>query len=137
MQIGAISFHPYIYNTNAISGSSLSKISSIGDDLLTSKTDYSSLADESLNENPLKKGQTSDFSSILDRQLSMGRRNASRLVKPREEMPEFPAAEERQAEETDTGRFAGRTQENFQMQGERNLFRMQQAVQAYQMNMMM
>lgn len=137
MQIGAISFHPYIYNTNAISGNSLSKISSIGDDLLTSKTDYSSLTDESLNENPLKKGQTSDFSSILDRQLSMGRRNASRLVKSREETPEFPAAEEQQAKEADSYEFAGNTKESFQMQRERNLFRMQYAVQAYQMNMMM
>lgn len=137
MQIGAISFHPYIYNTNAISGRSLSKISSIGDDLLTSKTDYSSLKDESLNENPLKKGQTSDFLSILDRQLSMGRRNASRLIRSREEMPDFTASEGQKARESVSEKFTARTEEDFQRQGERNLYRMQQAVQAYQMNMLM
>ncbi|MDD6492131.1 MAG: hypothetical protein PUG54_07910 [Firmicutes bacterium] len=85
MQVGALSFRPYVYNTNTVSAKSLSKVSSIGDDLLASKTDYSSLTDESLNENPLKKGQTANFVDILDMQMQIGRMNAARIMKPEED----------------------------------------------------
>ena len=84
MEIGAASFEPYIYNTNTLSGSSLSKISAVPDDLLTSQTDFSGLTEEDLNENPLRKGETSNFADVLQMQLQMGRLNASRLIKEAE-----------------------------------------------------
>ena len=86
MQVGALGFKPYIYNTNVMSGNSLSKVSSVEKDLLASKTDYSSLTDESLNENPLRRGQTANFVDILGMQMQMSRLNASRIMKPEEEM---------------------------------------------------
>ena len=80
MRIGAADFQPYIYNTNYVSGNSLGRVSAVGDPL-TSKTDYSELLDESLNENPLRKGETSNFMDILQMQLYTGRMNASRVLK--------------------------------------------------------
>ena len=59
MQIGAVSFRPYIYNANMVNAGSLSRVSSIGDDLTSGRTDFSALSDESLNENPLKKDRPS------------------------------------------------------------------------------
>ena len=47
MRIGSLMYTPYIYNTNMLSSNSLSKISPIGDDLVTAKTDYSSFTDGS------------------------------------------------------------------------------------------
>lgn len=89
MQIGAVGFEPYIYNTNSISRSSLGRVPGIEEDLVSSKTDYSDLADESLNENPLKKGETSGFMDVLQMQMHMGQMNASRLIKPIEETEEL------------------------------------------------
>jgi len=80
MRIASLGFSPYIYNTNMLSGSSLSKISAIGDDLTTAKTDYSSLTDASLNINPLGRGESASFFDILDMQMSMSRLNASRIM---------------------------------------------------------
>lgn len=85
MQIGALSFRPYIYNTNTLGAASMSSISPIDEDLLSSKTDYSSLTDESLNENPLRKGETGNFMDVLAMQMQMGRMNASRLMVQLEE----------------------------------------------------
>lgn len=89
MQIGAIGFEPYIYNTNSVSGSSLDSVPAISEDLLAAKTDYTDLTDESLNENPLKKGETANFADILQMQLQMGRLNSSRLIKPIEDSEEL------------------------------------------------
>lgn len=84
MQIGAVSFQPYVYNTNAISSKSLNKISAISDDALDSKTDISALTSlgKENNEvtNPLKRGETLDFAGILEQQLSMSRMNAARIM---------------------------------------------------------
>lgn len=83
MQIGALSFQPYIYNTNTLSRASLSRISGIREeDLTSSKTDYSSLTDMSLNENPLKPGETLNFDDILEEQMQMSRMNQSRVMQP-------------------------------------------------------
>lgn len=83
MQIGALSFQPYIYNTNTLSRASLSRISGIQEeDLTSSKTDYSSLTDMSLNENPLNPGETLNFDDILEEQMQMSRMNQSRVMQP-------------------------------------------------------
>lgn len=132
MQIGALSFRPYIYNTNMLNSRSLSKVSSIGDDLLASKTDFSALTEEGLNENPLKRGQSVNFVDILDRQMQMGRANASRLIKPyvaqEEQVPKAGAAQTEQAPK------AGAAQAQV-MPMDINPYRMQQAAEAYQVNM--
>ena len=94
MQIGAVSFRPYIYNASVVNAGSLSRISSIGDDLTSGRTDFSALSDESLNENPLKKGQTVNFADVLQRQMWEGRQNASRIMKPDEEIGNLEEAEE-------------------------------------------
>lgn len=131
MQVGALSFRPYIYNTNILSGSSLFKISSIGDDLLNTKTDYSALTDERLNVNPLKKGQTANFVDILEMQMQMGKMNASRIMKPDEQeavqMTDDVAAGELEPISND------KAMQN--MQFDRNLFMMQRAAEAYRVNM--
>ena len=84
MQVGAISYQPYIYNTNAISSKSMNKISAISNNALDSKTDVSGLIkDNSSNEttNPIKRGQSLDFAGILDMQMQMSRMNATRVMK--------------------------------------------------------
>ena len=85
MTIGALSaygFQPYVYNTNTVSASSMNKLSKISDDVLDKKIDYSELADESKNVNPLKKGQTLDFQAMLEMQMQRGQNNAARVMKP-------------------------------------------------------
>ena len=161
MQVGALGFKPYIYNTNVMSGNSLSKVSSVEKDLLASKTDYSSLTDESLNENPLRRGQTANFVDILGMQMQMSRLNASRIMKPEEEMQGLSEAandmvvgDSSQMTEDETaingtmvnGSAMSMSPEtvakDFQpvscveemqnMQTDRNLFQMQRAAMAYQ-----
>ncbi len=186
MQIGAVSFRPYIYNANMVNAGSLSRVSSIGDDLTSGRTDFSALSDESLNENPLKKGQTINFSDVLERQMWSGRQNASRIMKPDEVMEnleeagetlndsdaaeeasrtknpeeaevraaaagvrnsarELNAAEVREdfkpvsamdrAAEGAANGIADSREQLFGGQPERNLFQIQRAIEAYQMNM--
>lgn len=77
--VGAMSYTPYIYNTNTVNRASMNKISGISDDLLESKTDFSALSNETTN--PIKRGQSLDFTGILQMQMSMSRLNASRLMK--------------------------------------------------------
>ena len=94
MQIGSISFQPYIYNTNYLSRSSLNRVSAIPDDLLSSKTDFSELANtdpvsEDFNENPLQKGETADMAATLQMQFATGQQNAARLIKPIEDNEEL------------------------------------------------
>ena len=83
MQIGAIgaaSYSPYIYNTNRVSSSSLNKISGIGSDLTSGKTDFGALTTQE-NINPLKRGESLDFAGIIDMQMHMSRLNAERIMK--------------------------------------------------------
>ena len=96
MRIGALNsynFQPYIYNTNTVSSASMNKLSKISDDVLDKKIDYSELTDESKNINPLKKGQTLDFQSMLEMQMQRGQNNAARIMRP---------AQNTQAEEEET-----------------------------------
>ncbi|MCR4788310.1 MAG: hypothetical protein K5888_06980 [Lachnospiraceae bacterium] len=80
MRVGAVGVNPYIYNTNAVSSKSLNKISGIGSDVTLSKSDFSGLASEAVNENPLKLGETKNFVDIVGMQMQMGRMNASRVM---------------------------------------------------------
>ncbi len=83
MRVGAIGttvYQPYVYNTNAVSRASLGKISPIGDDLLSSKTDFEKAP--AVNENPLKMGETKDYAGMLDMQMQTARMNAARFMQP-------------------------------------------------------
>lgn len=100
MRIGATGFFPYIYNANMLQAGSLSRVSAIGDDLTKAGTDYSYLTDASLNINPLGRGESANLFDILDMQMQMSRRNASRVMAteeiPGEQIPEkLPVTEER------------------------------------------
>lgn len=126
--LGAMDFRPFIYNTNRLNGNSLRKIAPIGKDLVSSKTDFSGLTDEDLNENPLRRGQTANFMDVWNKQMQTGRLNASRIMKPMEE-----------------GRMTAKTaeglgpvnqlQEVSSAQYDRNLFQMQKAAESYRVNM--
>lgn len=82
--MSAVSFRPYVYNANTVNSASMNKLSRISDDVLDKKIDYSQLADESLNENPLKKGQTLDFQGMLDMQMRRGQNIAAKIMRPME-----------------------------------------------------
>lgn len=132
MTIGAISFQPYVYNVNAISPASMNRVSGISDNVLDKKTDYSDLA-KALNENPLEPGQTLDFKSMLEMQMQRGRSNAARLMKPEQNeqvQPERETASENAQMNVQTAAYddnsAGSDISNF---------RMQQAINAYEMFM--
>ena len=99
MTIGALNaynFQPYVYNTNTVSAVSMNKLSKISDDVLDKKIDYSELTDESKNINPLKKGQTLDFQSMLEMQMQRGQSNAARIMRPAQK----PQAEEEETTQT-------------------------------------
>ena len=102
--IGAYNFQPYVYNTNNVSSASMNKLSKISDDVLDKKIDYSELTDESKNINPLKKGQTLDFQSMLEMQMQRGQNNAARIMRP---------AQQPQAEEEKTTQSSGATVTQF------------------------
>lgn len=154
MTIGAISFQPYVYNVNAISPASMNRLSKISDDVLDKKTDYSGLT-EAENENPLKRGQTLDFRGMLEMQMQRGRSNAARIMKTgtQEETDETQTAEQTQAAAVKFERAAGKPAQNQETQAAENVqaanadmgngnagndighFRMQQAINAYEMFM--
>ena len=79
MQIGAIGFQPYIYNTNAVSSASLNKISAIPNDATAAKTDFSGLVSGETT-NPLKRGESSNFMDILAQQLAQRQSTQSRIT---------------------------------------------------------
>lgn len=164
MTIGAISFQPYVYHVNAISPASMNRLSRISDDVLDKKTDYSGLT-KAENENPLQPGQTMDFKGILEMQMQRGRSNASRIMKSAEEtgqteeaMPAketgqaeeaMPVVDTKQTEETMPVKETKQTEEAMPAKeiqaadggmgsgaaGDITNFRMQQAINAYEMFM--
>ncbi len=146
---GAVStygYQPYVYNANTVSAASLNKLSKISDDVLDKKIDYSELADESKNINPLKKGQTLDFQSMLAMQMQRGQYNASRVMKQTDEIQDVeekktqaneaavarfdsaPAQSERITESVDAAAMAG-------AEGSNISYQMQQVLNAYEMFM--
>ncbi len=80
MRIGAVGASPYVYNTNAVSSASLNRIEGIGSDTTASRSDFSRLTQEAVNENPLRMGETKNFVDIMDMQIQMGRMNAARVM---------------------------------------------------------
>lgn len=146
MTIGAISFQPYVYNVNAVSPASMNRLSRISDNVLDKKTEYKGVSE---NENPLKKGQTLDFQGMLEMQMRRGRSNAERIMKPvRDEAQEMDARLENggSADEARNDRMTGLQQEAGNVwqtadpageneSGGVSGFRMQQAIQAYEMFM--
>lgn len=155
MTIGAISFQPYVYNVNAISSASMNRLSGISDDVLDKKTDYSGLT-QAENENPLRRGQTLDFQGMLEMQMQRGRSNAARVMKPQTETDSVGTQEAEQTQDAavkfERAEAAMPVQkqetaaaENTQT-ADRNMgsgsagsditnFRMQQAINAYEMFM--
>lgn len=143
--VGAYGFGPYVYNTNHVSASSMNKLSRISDNVLDQKIDYNELADDSKNINPLKKGQTLDFQSMLAMQMQRGQNNAARIMKPAKEIRN--EVESGQAYESAAARFDDRAIQEEQMaesaamanaadgnNGRGNInYQMQQALQAYGM----
>lgn len=146
--LGAYGFQPYVYNTNTVSSASMNKLSKISDDVLEKKIDYSELADESKNVNPLKKGQTLDFQEMLQMQMQRGQNNAARIMKPSEQTKEAEE-ETAQVSEAATVQFdqaAAGTDEvaasgNAAVMADANSgngnisYQMQQAINAYEMFM--
>lgn len=95
--IGAYSYQPYVYNTNNVNAASMNKLSKISDDVLDKKIDYSELTEEeSQNINPLRRGQTLDFQSMLEMQMQRGQNNAARIMRPVQE----PQEEEQETAQT-------------------------------------
>jgi len=76
--ISAIEYQPYVYNTNAVSASSMDSIAPIADDVLSERIDYN--VDDQENINPLKKGQSLNFADIIMEQMSKGQANAARVM---------------------------------------------------------
>ncbi|MCR4655863.1 MAG: hypothetical protein K5770_06500 [Lachnospiraceae bacterium] len=109
MQVGAVGssyFQPYVYNTNSLDRASMNKVKGIGDDLLTSKTDFSALTDEQQqNVNPLKRGETADFAGIMDMQMQMSRMNAARVLKPMEDFDATDTLKTPQDTEADSDQY--------------------------------
>lgn len=155
MTIGAISFQPYVYNVNAISSASMNRLSGISDDVLDKKTDYSGLT-QAENENPLRRGQTLDFQGMLEMQMQRGRSNAARVMKPQTETDsvgtqkaeqtqdaavKFERAEAAMPVQTQETAAAENTQTADRNMGSGSAgsditnFRMQQAINAYEMFM--
>lgn len=156
MRIGAVGFQtyqPYIYNTNTVSGNSLSRVKPISDDLLSSGTDFSGMTDEEQqNLNPLRRGETVNFADVIAMQMQMGRMNADKIMKPAEKTD---AAAEISVSGSDSRRVpedagmrtvrmtdaAGEMQMTEDREADRSmqagvsLYQMQRAAFAYQMNM--
>lgn len=122
--IGSYSYQPFIYNTNQLNRNSLSRVKPIEKDLLSSRTDFTGLVEDKpeppkQNENPLRPGETINFSDMLERQMSEGRRNAARIMKPAE-----AAASEKNS------------QSNAARQTDEIPYPMKRALEAYTANMM-
>ena len=144
--IGAYNFQPYVYNTNSVSSASMNKLSKISDDVLDKKIDYSELTDESKNINPLKKGQTLDFQSMLEMQMQRGQNNAARIMRPTQQPQEEETTQSSGATVTQFDQATARAQENTTSVVAENTanansdnnnisYQMQQALNAYGMFM--
>ena len=105
--IGAYSFQPYVYNTNNVSAASMNKLYKISDDVLDKKIDYSELAEEeNQNTNPLRRGQTLNFQSMLEMQMQRGQNNAARIMRPAQESQEEQETAQTSTANTNVTQFA-------------------------------
>ena len=143
MQIGALSaiqFTPYVYNANRISRASMNKISAIPEDVTKQKVDYTGLlSEDARNTNPLKRGTSANFADILSSQMSMSRYHQANLM-----AQESPASDETKETEPQSGVVVDSVEKNAftnmnndaQTQtGPGMNYRMNQAIQAYNMSM--
>jgi len=82
MQVGAVGTQPFIYNTNQVTSASLNKVRPVTSDVNAERTDFSDLA--RTNENPLRPGESADFASIYEEQMSRSELNAARVMRNEE-----------------------------------------------------
>ena len=124
----------------------MNKLSKISDDVLDKKIDYNELTDESKNINPLKKGQTLDFQSMLEMQMQRGQNNAARIMRPAQQAEEEETTQSSGATVTQFSQATAQTQENTTSAATENTanansdnnnisYQMQQALNAYGMFM--
>ena len=80
--IGSVAYDPYIYNTRQISSASLDAVDRISDDATKGGVDFSGVnkAEEQVNVNPLKKGETANFADVLLSQMTMSQLHQSQLL---------------------------------------------------------
>ncbi|MBO5207752.1 MAG: hypothetical protein J6B68_00250 [Lachnospiraceae bacterium] len=127
MRIGGIGsfYSTYVYNANVLSADSMDKLSRISDDVLDQKVDYSGLVQED-NQNPLDVGETLDFDSVLEQQMSEGYKRAAKIfpdgVEPIDGNVTISADGEEFMQDS-----------SYQMQN--STYQMQRAIQAYEMSM--
>lgn len=159
MRIGGIgNIYPnFVYNTNTVDANSLNKLSRISENVLDKKVDYETNTEE--NQNPLRKGETKDFQSILAKQMQEGQNRAAAIlpfgIAPGEETGAQAASQETrrtessfQAEETAGNVQSQNTSESVpavnetasenqaqNQQENQNIvsYQMQRAIQAYEM----
>jgi len=83
MTISGVGFAPYLYNANNISVNSMNRIAPISDDVSRSKVDYSGLiSGDSEVQNPLRRGESSNFADILASQMALGASQRDKLSVP-------------------------------------------------------
>ena len=132
MEIGAVGFSPYVYRVNSISASSLNRVSPIGDDLLSSKTDFLGLVeDENRTINPLKRGETSNFADVLAMQFQMGRMNADRIFSEQSQSEPGELREDVGQAVEDNEPIGGMTLDGNDDSAEVSLYQSRRAARAY------
>ncbi len=80
--VGSAAYDPYIYNARQVSSASLNAVDRISDDATDGGVDFSPInkPEEQININPLKKGETANFSDVLMSQMAMSRIHQSQLL---------------------------------------------------------
>ena len=71
-------FSGYVYNPKRVSSKSLNKVQKISDDVLDGKLDVQKESAKE-NENPLRAGETRNFSAVLEEQMYTGMNKAAML----------------------------------------------------------
>lgn len=83
MNISGVGFAPYLYNVNSVSANSMNRIAPVSDDVTRSRVDFSGLvSDSSEVQNPLRRGESSNFADILASQMALGAFQRDKLSVP-------------------------------------------------------
>lgn len=84
MNISGITERAYIYNNNKVSSASLNKISRIVNRVEKGNFDFSqlSVSKNTENTNPLKMGESKNFTEIVEAQFAASQANAARIMQP-------------------------------------------------------
>ena len=149
MRIGGIGnvYPNFVYNTNAVNANSLNKLSRISDNVLDKKVDYEANTEE--NQNPLRKGETKDFQSVLAKQMQEGQNRAAAIL-PFGLAPSEETKAAAQVTESEAGQGAKESENTKTAQAENVIsisenqvqneqeqnnvsYQMQRALQAYEM----